>query len=108
MALVYSTILPARNQLKFSSASTLLILFPFCLEQKSLCHQPGGQGHGGEKVFAGGVIFACRVEKEPPVEAVHHIDLPAHIGVCVALILDNVRPRYIGSHLWKVDRKVIA
>ena len=64
-----------------------------------MCHKPSSQSHGKEKAIAGGVVFVRSVEEETPVEAVHHIDLPAHVGVCVALIVDNIRPRYIGSYL---------
>ena len=39
------------------------------------------------------------IGNQPSVEGVHNVDLPSHVGVRVALVVDDVGPGHVGGHL---------
>ena len=67
-------------------------------------HLPGTEGEKSadeEAGCRGETVRGCPKARPPGLlsEVVHYVDLPAHVGGGVAVVIDHVWPRDIGSHL---------
>ena len=62
------------------------------------CHHDQTHDSGKEKAVAVNVVVS-RVEEVSLVEVVHDVDLPAHVGMGVTLIVHHVWPSRIRRHL---------